>query len=91
MSCSGFLFNFSANIAFLHCDDGDVTTAPVMLVTASFDRLDLLKYPLGADQDLLMTGMLILHYYSTVKVSFVSSHQIDTVVLATRKVFQFLY
>lgn len=47
---------FAANIGFLHCDDGDLTTAPAMLVTASFDRLDLLKYPLRADEDILMTG-----------------------------------
>lgn len=47
---------FAANIAYQFVDDGRADTAPLTLVTASFDRMDLLSYPLRADQDLELIG-----------------------------------
>jgi acyl-coenzyme A thioesterase 9 len=47
---------FAGTIAYAHCDDDDVSSGPVTLVTVSLDRLDLLSYPLRADVDYKMTG-----------------------------------
>ena len=47
---------FAATAAQLHCDDGRADTPPPLLVTAAFDRLDLLVYPLRADVDLEIVG-----------------------------------
>lgn len=50
------LDSFCGNIAYAHCDDGDPGTELPTLVTASLDRLDLLKYPLLPDADLQLRG-----------------------------------
>lgn len=47
---------FAGNIAYTHCDDDDAETGPLTLVTASWDRLDLLSYPLRPDVDYQMRG-----------------------------------
>ena len=48
--------SFAGNVAYLHCDDGDPNTELPILVTASTDRVDLIKYPLNPDRDLQMRG-----------------------------------
>jgi hypothetical protein len=45
----------AATIAYLHATGGGATS----FVTASIDRVDLLKYPLSAETDLLMSGMVV--------------------------------
>ncbi|BFZ65420.1 hypothetical protein YB2330_006586 [Saitoella coloradoensis] len=45
----------SGMIAYRHCEDGDVHTLPLRIVTASVDRIDLLN-PLTADKDLKLSG-----------------------------------
>ena len=51
---------FSGVVAQLHCDDGDGARAAPLLVTAAFDRIDLLAggggKPLPASQDLELSG-----------------------------------
>lgn len=51
---------FAGTIAYLHCSDGsstDVAALPT-IVTASIDRVELLRFPLAADADLVMSGMV---------------------------------
>lgn len=50
------LDSFAGSIAYRHVDDGE-TEMPT-LVTASFDRLDLLTYPLRSDLDMQLRGMV---------------------------------
>ena len=51
------LDSFAGVLAQLHCDDGDVACAPPLLVTAAFDRIDVLSdKPIGADRDLILEG-----------------------------------
>ena len=52
------LDSFAGVLAQLHCDDGDVASAPPLLVTAAFDRIDVLSdnQPIGADRDLILEG-----------------------------------
>lgn len=52
------LDSFCGNVAYMHCDDGRADIAPPTLVTASFDRMDLLRYPLNVDEDLQLRGMV---------------------------------
>lgn len=40
----------------MHCDDSNPATGPITIVTASMDRLDLLKYPLPSSVDLVLRG-----------------------------------
>jgi acyl-coenzyme A thioesterase 9 len=51
---------FSGVVAQLHCDDGDGARAAPLLVTAAFDRIDLLAggggKPLPASEDLELSG-----------------------------------
>lgn len=49
---------FAGAIAYRHIDDGEPDTEMPTLVTASFDRLDLLTYPLLSDVDMQMRGMV---------------------------------
>jgi acyl-CoA hydrolase len=50
--------SFAGILAQLHCDDGDAATAPPLLVTAAFDRMDVLaeNNPIPADGDLVLEG-----------------------------------
>ena len=50
---------FAATVAYLHVATSDEASARLSLVTASIDRVDLLRYPLSPDMDLLMTGMVV--------------------------------
>ncbi|KAJ3172199.1 Acyl-coenzyme A thioesterase 9, mitochondrial [Geranomyces variabilis] len=43
------------SIAYLHCDDGRADTAPLKIVTASLDRIDLLQ-PIPGDKDIRISG-----------------------------------
>jgi len=49
------LDSLAGNIAFAHCDDADVATRPQLLVTASVDRVRLLR-PLRLKEDMTLTG-----------------------------------
>ena len=49
---------FAGAIAYRHVDDGDPGSEQPTLVTASTDRVDLVTYPLRADQDMQMRGMV---------------------------------
>jgi acyl-coenzyme A thioesterase 9 len=52
------LDSFAGSVAYAFVDDADPATSPPTLVTASFDRLDLLQSPLRADVDLQLEGMV---------------------------------
>ena len=52
------LDSLAGNIAFDHCDDADVTTRPQLLVTASVDRVRLLR-PLALSEDLVLSGAAV--------------------------------
>lgn len=45
----------AASIAFSHCDQSDSTKAPITVVTAAVDRIDLLNN-LRTDLDLKLSG-----------------------------------
>ncbi|KAK9993143.1 hypothetical protein SO802_022846 [Lithocarpus litseifolius] len=45
-------------VSFKHCSDDDITTRPLMLVTASVDRI-VLKKPISVDKDLKISGSII--------------------------------
>jgi acyl-coenzyme A thioesterase 9 len=47
---------FAGAVALLHCDDGDATHGMPALVTAAFDRVQLLTHPLISDVDLIFSG-----------------------------------
>lgn len=48
--------SFAGQIAYTHCDDpGDPKAEPITLVTASLDRIDLVK-PIPTDKDLMLRG-----------------------------------
>ncbi|PRP81190.1 hypothetical protein PROFUN_02024 [Planoprotostelium fungivorum] len=47
----------AGNIAFLHADDGNPGSAPLVIVTASLDRIHLHR-PLMPDQDLVLRGQV---------------------------------
>jgi acyl-coenzyme A thioesterase 9 len=49
------LDSLAGNIAFQHCDDADRSTRPQLLVTASVDRVRLLRQ-LRLDQDVILSG-----------------------------------
>ena len=49
------LDSLAGNIAFAHCDDADVATRPQLLVTASVDRVRLVR-PLRLKEDMTLTG-----------------------------------
>ena len=49
------LDSLAGNIAFQHCDDADRSTRPQLLVTASVDRVRLLRQ-LRLDQDCVLSG-----------------------------------
>ena len=49
------LDSLAGNIAFQHCDDSNRTTRPQLLVTASVDRVRLLRQ-LRLDQDVILSG-----------------------------------
>ena len=49
------LDSLAGNIAFQHCDDADRNTRPQLLVTASVDRVRLLR-PLALSEDLVLSG-----------------------------------
>ena len=49
---------FAGAVAYRHVDDGDPGSEQPTLVTASTDRVDLVTYPLRADQDMQMRGMV---------------------------------
>ena len=49
------LDSLAGNIAFAHCDDADVATRPQLLVTASVDRVRLLR-PLRLSEDMNLSG-----------------------------------
>lgn len=55
----GLLFEeldaFAGAVAYTYCDAADVPGLPT-LVTASMDRVDLLRYPLRAETDLVLRG-----------------------------------
>ncbi|XP_050252195.1 acyl-coenzyme A thioesterase 2, chloroplastic isoform X2 [Quercus robur] len=48
----------AGTITFKHCSDDDITTRPLMLVTASVDRI-VLKKPVSVDKDLKISGSVI--------------------------------
>ncbi|KAL7750838.1 hypothetical protein RI367_003795 [Sorochytrium milnesiophthora] len=58
----------AGQIAYIHCDDGTPDTPPLTLVTASVDRMDLLKRP-SADEDLKLSGCLTFVGHSSMEVS----------------------
>ena len=49
---------FAGNIAYKFIEDENGVAAPIAIVTASFDRLDLLQRPLNAQVDLELRGMV---------------------------------
>ena len=49
------LDSLAGNIAFQHCDDSNRTTRPQLLVTASVDRVRLLRQ-LRLDRDVILSG-----------------------------------
>lgn len=49
------LDSLAGNIAFQHCDDADRNTRPQLLVTASVDRVRLLR-PLVLSEDMVLSG-----------------------------------
>lgn len=49
---------FAGNIAYKFIEDENGIVAPIAIVTASFDRLDLLQRPLSAHVDLELRGMV---------------------------------
>lgn len=52
------LDSFAGRCAYIHCDDGRKDTEAPILVTVSTDRVDLLTYPLPADRDMVLSGMV---------------------------------
>jgi acyl-coenzyme A thioesterase 9 len=51
------LDSFAGVLAQLHCDDGDASAAPPLLVTAAFDGIDVLtQAPIAVDKDLVLEG-----------------------------------
>ena len=48
----------AATIAYLHIAS-DASSRATSLVTASIDRVDLLRFPLSSEADLLMSGMVV--------------------------------
>ena len=65
------LDSFAGVLAQLHCDDGDVGTAPPLLVTAAFDRIDVLQdsVPIAADRDLTLEGCVTFSGRSSLNIS----------------------
>ena len=49
------LDSLAGNIAFQHCDDANPNTRPQLLVTASVDRVNLVR-PLALSEDLVLSG-----------------------------------
>lgn len=49
------LDSLAGNIAFQHCDDANPMTRPQLLVTASVDRVRLLR-PMALDEDMVLSG-----------------------------------
>jgi acyl-coenzyme A thioesterase 9 len=49
---------FAGNVAYKFIEDENGVAAPIAIVTASFDRLDLLQRPLSAQVDLELRGMV---------------------------------
>lgn len=50
---------FAGHLAYRHCEPPEGSDSdPPILVTVSTDRVDLLQYPLPADRDMVMTGMV---------------------------------
>lgn len=49
----------AGNVAFFHCDDGTPENSPLSLVTASVEKIDVLKIPIPIDNDLIVTGQVV--------------------------------
>jgi len=62
----------AGNIAFLHADDGNPRSAPLVIVTASLDRIHLHKQLLS-DQDLIMKGHVTWVGRSSMEIEIVAS------------------
>ncbi|KAJ3014085.1 Acyl-coenzyme A thioesterase 9, mitochondrial [Thoreauomyces humboldtii] len=58
----------AGSISYFHCDDGIAETIPLKIVTASLDRIDLLK-PIPTDQDVRMSGHVTWVGSSSMEVS----------------------
>jgi acyl-coenzyme A thioesterase 9 len=49
----------AGNVAFFHCDDGTPENSPLSLVTASVEKIDVLKIPIPIDNNLIVTGQVV--------------------------------
>ena len=58
----------AGSVAYLHADDGNPETEPLLIVTASVDRIDLLQ-PLSINEDYRLTGYVTHVGTSSMEVS----------------------
>ena len=49
---------FATTLAHIHCDDGKDDVEPPLIVTVSADQISLLAYPLEANCDMMLVGMV---------------------------------
>ncbi|XP_048499969.1 acyl-coenzyme A thioesterase 2, chloroplastic isoform X1 [Beta vulgaris subsp. vulgaris] len=77
----------AGTISVKHCSDDDYTTRPLLLVTASVDRI-VLKKPISVDSDLRISGSVIWVGWSSIEIQLdVSQAAEDSVALTANFIF----
>ncbi|KNA22082.1 hypothetical protein SOVF_037270 [Spinacia oleracea] len=66
----------AGTISVKHCSDDDCTTRPLLLVTASVDRI-VLKKPISVDSDLRISGSVIWVGWSSIEIQLDVSQAIE--------------